>query len=88
MHRPCLTLSLLLVVSTIEAPSAGAADLERWLNCSQNLCVDANLDKLGGLLGRAAKSGYTHVLLSDSKFAKLGDRCGTIRRTLGRKLRS
>jgi len=47
--------------------------LEQWLYCSQNLWVDKNVDGLEALLRRAAKAGYTHILLSDSKFAKLGD---------------
>lgn len=50
-----------------------AAPLARWLYCSRNLWVDKNIDELEGLFGRAAKSGYSHVLLTDSKFAKLGD---------------
>jgi hypothetical protein len=52
---------------------ASGAPLERWLYCSQNLWVDKNVDQLEGLFRRAAKAGYTHVLLADSKFSKLGD---------------
>src|SRR5678816_1917666 len=47
--------------------------LERWLYCAQNLWVDKNIDSLEALLRRASKAGYTHVLLADSKFSKLGD---------------
>ena len=50
-----------------------AKGLEQWLYCAQNLWVDKNIDELETLFQRAAKAGYTHVLLSDSKFAKLGD---------------
>ena len=50
-----------------------AAALEQWLYCAQNLWVDKNIDELETLFQRAAQAGYTHVLLSDSKFAKLGD---------------
>jgi hypothetical protein len=50
-----------------------AAALERWLYYSQNLWVDKNIDELEALFRRAAAAGYTHVLLSDSKFARLGD---------------
>src|SRR5262245_52175755 len=53
--------------------SAGAPALQRWLYCSQNLWVDKNFDELEALFRRAAKAGYTHVLLTDSKFSKLGD---------------
>src|SRR6266446_6742954 len=52
---------------------ARAGVMERWVYCAQNLWVDKNIDDLEGLLRRAAKAGYTHVLLTDSKFAKLGD---------------
>ncbi|HEY6229345.1 MAG TPA: hypothetical protein VI282_19660, partial [Verrucomicrobiae bacterium] len=46
---------------------------ELWLYCSQNLWVDKNIDNLEQLFARAGKAGYTHVLLADSKFAKLDD---------------
>jgi hypothetical protein len=38
-----------------------------------NLQVGENVDKLAPVWARAAKAGYTHVLLADSKFAKLGE---------------
>ncbi len=50
-----------------------AEPLQRWVYCSQNLWVDSNIDSLETLFARAGKAGYTHVLLSDSKFAKLGE---------------
>src|SRR4051812_31730011 len=50
-----------------------AAPLQRWIYCSKNLWVDKNIDELEKLFQRGAKAGYTHVLLSDSKFSKLGD---------------
>src|SRR5688572_18086633 len=46
---------------------------ERWIYCQTNLQVDANADALDVLWRRAAKAGYTGVLLADSKGAKLGD---------------
>ncbi|HUS33936.1 MAG TPA: hypothetical protein VM680_01165 [Verrucomicrobiae bacterium] len=46
---------------------------ELWLYCAQNLWVDKNIDNLEQLFARAGKAGYTHVLLTDSKSAKLGD---------------
>src|SRR6266478_4117504 len=61
----------LLLLST--AGGSRAAGLEKWIYCSENLWVDKNIDDLEGLLRRAAKAGYTHVLLTDSKFSKLGD---------------
>jgi hypothetical protein len=53
--------------------AAPAHALEQWIYCAQNLWVDKNVDALETLLRRAAKAGYTQVLLTDSKFAKLGD---------------
>ncbi len=74
MRKFHLTLGLLLLLfSSLQPQWVRAADLERWLYCSQNLWVDENIDKLETLFGRASTAGYTHVLLSDSKFAKLGD---------------
>ncbi|HWI58983.1 MAG TPA: hypothetical protein VNZ22_17290, partial [Bacillota bacterium] len=54
-------------------PQASAARLQRWLYYSSNLWVDSNITTLAGVLRRAAAAGYTHVLLSDSKFSRLGD---------------
>ena len=42
-----------------------------WLYCPTNLLVDKNIDKLHDLWSRAAKAGYTHVLLAESKFSRL-----------------
>ena len=64
------SLILLLALSPLVARSA---PLERWIYCSQNLWVDKNIDELAALFQRAHKAGYTHVLLADSKFSKLGD---------------
>jgi hypothetical protein len=51
-----------------------SADMkERWVYCSFNLWVDKNIETLEGILKRASKAGYTHVLIADSKFGKLGD---------------
>lgn len=66
----CLAVTLLSLLAT---PLAQAASLQRWLYYSQNLLVDRNVDDLETVWRRAAKAGYTHVLLSDSKFGKLGD---------------
>ena len=64
-----LLLVLLLAIGT----QAKAASLQRWIYCSQNLWVDQQVAALETLLRRAAAAGYTHVLISDSKFSKLGD---------------
>ncbi len=50
-----------------------AAPVEKWIYSPTNLQVDASVDKLQALWTRAAKAGYTHILLTDTKLAKLGD---------------
>ena len=64
---------LLFAVGWSAAGFASPAPLQRWIYCSKNLLVDKNVDELEVLLRRAARTGYSHVLLADSKFAKLGD---------------
>jgi hypothetical protein len=49
-----------------------AERLQRWMYYSGNLWVDDNVSNLQALMTRAAKAGYTHVLISDSKFSRLG----------------
>jgi len=44
-----------------------------FLYLQTNLLVDKNEQEAEELMQRAAKAGYTAVLLADSKFAKLGD---------------
>lgn len=45
--------------------------LERWFYVSQNLWVDQNVTNVLALMQRAAQAGYTHMLVSDSKFGRL-----------------
>ena len=66
---PLALLFLILVFAT----QASAAPLQRWIYCSQNLWVDQQVNVLETLLRRAAAAGYSHVLITDSKFSKLGD---------------
>jgi hypothetical protein len=63
---------VILAATAIAIPTI-AAPLEQSLYISRNLWVDKNIDDLDVLFRRAAKAGYTHVLLADSKFAKLDD---------------
>src|SRR5215472_11688536 len=63
---------LILVLAVMEVRGAGAP-LERWFYCAQNLWVDKNIEQIESLFRRAARAGYTHVLLTDSKFGKLED---------------
>jgi hypothetical protein len=50
---------------------AAEAPKELWLYYPINLAVDKNIDKTKETWSRAAKAGYTHVLLADSKFGRL-----------------
>src|SRR5438034_1152986 len=63
--------SLFFAVISLIAIQSRAGEL--WLYCAQNLWVDKNIDNIEQLFARAHKAGYTHVLLTDSKFSKLGD---------------
>lgn len=75
--RLCAHVFLLLLglLPAVAGLAAGAAEPSRqlWLYVSRNLWVDENVAALEALFERAGRSGYTHVLLADSKFAKLGD---------------
>jgi hypothetical protein len=62
-----------LFLSLYSAIAQTNAPLQKWVYCSQNLAVDANIERLETLFRRAAKAGYTHILLTDSKFSRLGE---------------
>ncbi|HLH57090.1 MAG TPA: hypothetical protein VKY92_26150 [Verrucomicrobiae bacterium] len=64
---PIVVLTLFLLVTAGERACA----IERWFYVSQNLWVDSNITNLVALLQRASQAGYTHMLLGDSKFARL-----------------
>ena len=69
MFRQIVVISILAFgITTTQAELA-----KRWVYCSFNLWVDKNVDELEGIMRRAASSGYNGILLSDSKFGKLGD---------------
>ncbi|MBI2923912.1 MAG: hypothetical protein HYY18_22870 [Planctomycetes bacterium] len=46
---------------------------DRWVYVSRNLWVDANIPQVEDIFRRAAKAGYTGILLADSKFSRLED---------------
>jgi hypothetical protein len=64
----------LLLCLTV-APALARADQEegapffrdRWVYVSTNLLVDENVDKVATLINRAARSGYTAIMLADYK---------------------
>src|SRR4051812_12553587 len=66
------------------ATAASAAEpYELWLYYSNNFQSNENNQKLESIWRRAAKAGYTKVLLADSKFAKLGDLGGMEKQYFG-----
>jgi hypothetical protein len=65
-----LVLLLLLLTST---PLRADLQRELWLYYPVNLQVNENIPKLEPVWRKAKQAGYTHVLIADSKFAKLGD---------------
>ena len=73
--RPVCVRAALRLAAAIVLPAsfAHSAVRELWVYCPRNLLVDQQVTDLEQLWGRAANAGYTHVLLADSKFAKLGD---------------
>ena len=62
-----------LIVLLLSSPAFGAQPLQLWLYQQTNLLPEANIQSTEQLWERAAKAGYTHILLADSKFARLGD---------------
>jgi hypothetical protein len=75
-----LVFLFLLLVST---PLLAAEPRQLWLYYPTNLQSDDNIPKLEQVWRRAAAAGYTHVLLADSKFARLGHLQGMEKRYFG-----
>ena len=73
MRRLWFAVAFLILCLTGTAVAGPPRQL--WLYCATNLLPEANVDRLDRLWRRAAAAGYTHVLLTDSKFAQI-DRLG------------
>ena len=54
-----------------ESFAAGPGTKQIWLYSPTNLLVNENITKLEALWRRAAKAGYTHIYLTDTKFNSL-----------------
>ncbi len=68
------------VYCSTHLPHASAqSNPQLWLYYSTNLLVNKNLITLRHVWRQATENGYTHILLSDSKLARLND-LGAIRR--------
>ncbi len=70
------TVAMALTVAATAAPARAAAPDWQWLwvYVSTNLQVNERADDFLALMDRAAKAGYTGVLLADYKFGNLADR--------------
>jgi hypothetical protein len=73
MRKLIWLLCLLFVTAARITRAADSQPQQLWLYCANNLSVEARVADTETLWRRAAKLGYTHVLLSDSKFGKLGE---------------
>jgi hypothetical protein len=71
MPPRCVILSILGMALAISAH--GAELRERWIYCASNLAVDKNIEALESIAVRGAKAGYNGIVLSDSKFGRLGE---------------
>jgi len=65
--------ALLIALHLTCSLSNGAEPLQKWIYRATNLLVDKNVDDLDALLARGRVAGYTHMLLADSKFSRLGE---------------
>ena len=85
------TLSLpLIAFGSFVQSSMAAEPAKLWFYYPTNLLPDENIPKLESIWKRAAAAGYSTVLLSDSKFARLAtlpehyfDNCRKVRRIAG-----
>jgi hypothetical protein len=64
---------ILIALLAFTVSATAAEKLEKWIYKSTNLLVEKNVDELAALLTRGHAAGYTHMLLADSKFSRLGD---------------
>jgi hypothetical protein len=63
---------LLVLTGCVSVPALGPLELrERWVYFPQDLKEAKNADKLVAIMGRAARAGYTTVLLEDPNFGRL-----------------
>src|SRR5207244_5422434 len=84
MRRSSYSLLAVVIGFLSLAGNALAAEpLELWLYYSNNFQSNENNQKLESIWRRAAKAEYTKILLTDSKFAKLGDLGGMEKQYFG-----
>lgn len=51
--------------------SCNASDKELWIYCPANFLLQEECQRVHAIMERAAKAGYTHVMVTDSKFSRL-----------------
>lgn len=71
--RTIFFLTLCFVVDLVLCSKASAQNLERWVYAPVNLLVPAEVSRLEKLLHDAKRFGYSHILITDSKFCRLND---------------
>ena len=83
MRNRVFLLAMMFCVCAVAGRAAAAEPMELWLYYSNNFQSNENNQKLEQIWRRAAKAGYTKILLTDSKFAKLGDLGGMEKQYFG-----
>ena len=72
MNSKTISSRLLLLLCYILFPSTHLFAQELWVYTQTNLLVPDEVQRVEELMQRAKKAGYTHMLLADSKFSRLG----------------
>ena len=72
MRGRVVTVALVALLVLCVSGAVRSMEFEhRWVYVSKNLYVDDNVDAVIALMSRAKKTGYTGMVLSDSKFGRL-----------------
>ncbi len=71
----CRVVQLMLLASSLclaaHNRSCNAQDLERWVYVSANFLLPAEVNRVEQLMKECRPPGYTHLLITDSKFCRL-----------------
>lgn len=71
----CWGIAVAIATLAYTASACGQTKLElqdRWIYYATNLLIDRNVDELNAVFKRAGNAGYNGVLLTDTKFGRLG----------------
>src|SRR5207248_655826 len=83
MRSIAMRIALFFAAVLFARPAIAAEQLELWLYYPTNFQANETIGKLEPIWRRAAKAGYSKVLMADSKFAKLGDLGGMEKQYFG-----